>query len=240
MFWHATSAFALINKSATTLQWTDGVVWHCSNPSAAAVPAVPASRRHRFSIFQLFSQSRFTAKYKHHVQWEESWRFPMCCFSLQLLTRSCRKREGLLLPDPKKSTGKKGSAGGLCVGPSCLLKKTQSKVLKLEKSLTCLQRWHSPDICFKMWVVILCFPSQTSSVEFPSNSQSETSFWSTKKVPFWLTAFWALSPGVPLWSQWSSASPRVSAALAVDVFARMLMLPSGYVNSSLLKMAQSK
>jgi hypothetical protein len=77
-------------------------------------------------------------------------------------------------------------------------------------------------------VAILCFPSQTS-VEFPSNSQSETSFWSTKKVPFWLTAFWALSPGVPLWSQWSSASPRVSAALAVDVFARMQMLPSGYV-----------
>ena len=61
----------------------------------------------------------------------------MCCFSLH----EKLSETGRLAPArPKKVDWKKGSAGGLCVGPSCLLKKTQSKVLKLEKSLTCLQR----------------------------------------------------------------------------------------------------
>ena len=51
---------------------------------------------------------------------------------------------------PRKVDWKKRrpKAEGLSFGP--LSKKTQSEVLKLEKSSTCLQRCHSPDISFKM------------------------------------------------------------------------------------------
>jgi hypothetical protein len=75
------------------------------------------------------------------------------------------------------------------------LKKTQSKVLKLEKSLTCLQRWHSPDICFKMWQSYVSLPKLQLS--FHQTPKVKPAFDQQKKSHFGWQPFGLSARGCP-------------------------------------------
>lgn len=189
----STTFFWCSDMQLVLSHWSTNQPPHCSELMALfdiapilRLPAVPASRRHRLSIFQLFSQSRFTAKYFSIMSSEKkvAWRFPLCCFSLQ--PHENLSETGRLAPArPKQVDWKKGVGWRFVRWCKLSVEEDSSESSEVGEIIDMLAMpftWHLfQDVSGNL---MFPFPNFISwvSIKLPEWN-SETSFWSTKQVP---------------------------------------------------------